>query len=463
MSSLTSGRPRVLKRRKNPSRPEKLTVGQYLLKRLAELGLAHLHVVPGANLECFEELIDRHPRINLVLNSSLKVAAEMADGYGKAKGLACLATQETGGEMLDTLMRASSESVPLVVILGTKEELPDEATLYSSFEDGMSYLEKVFRQFTSAWTELSDPKLAPKKIDRVLDYCLFLKKPVCIELPQEVVDLYIPQHYYTSSDFEPSDPDALEEALLDCATLLNRSKHPILYLGREVLAQKAEPLALYFAERWHLPIASSYLAKKFLLETHPNYIGDLTPSLIGRSDLLLAIGANEQLPAHIQISSTHVNIKQRTFPNIYLKEMIVALCSHDPEKARRLWYSRQRNVHARDDLIIVTTEPSHLAKMSHFLSGDAISSAIHSPQYSINAAMAITQAQPHRFPIVILKESELRASLTELYSVYEQGLKMVICVEGSAHWLKPLFPEIALLRRKLPHLPTDDLVIVSLE
>jgi len=463
MSSITSGRPRVLKRRKSPDRPEKLTVGQYLLKRLAEIGLSHLFLVPNTNLERLEELVESHPKIALVTSSSMKAAAEMADGYGKAKGIACLASQDSGGQMLDALMRAASESVPLVIILGTKEETEEESPLYLPFEDGTSYLEKFFRQFTCAWTELSDAKLAAKKIDRVLDYCLFLKKPVCIELPQGVIDHYIPQHFYRSMDFEPSDPDTLEEALLDCVTLLGKAKHPLLYLGREVVAQKAESLLLYFAERWHLPVASSHTSKNFLLESHPNYFGDLTSSLIDRADLILVFGSHEAIPHTIQVASTNVSIKNRSFPNIYLKEMIVALCSVEPEKPRRLWYSRPRNRSLRDDLILVATDETLLAKMSHFFTGDVISSAIHSPQYSLTAAMGVAKAHLHRFAIVILKESELRASLTELYSLYEEGIPMLLCVEGNANWLKPLLPEIPILRRKLPALPTSELVIVSLE
>lgn len=463
MSTLTSGRPNALKRRKEPKRPEKLTVGQYLLKRLAKLGIGHLFLTPDTHLERLEELIDEHPKINLYATSSCALAAQMADGYGKAKGIACLATQEPGGEVLDALMRASYESVPLVIIFGTSQENIDTVSPQLPFDDSMSFLEKLYRQFTCAWTELSDAKIAAKKIDRVLDYCLFYKRPVCIELPQEVIDHYIPQHFYSLFDFEASDPDSLEEALLEAHTILAKAKHPLIFMGRDVVSQKLESLLLYFAERWHIPVTSSILAKNHYLESHPNYSGDLTLSLIDRADLILVFGSHLMLPDTVQILSTSVKIKNRTFPDIYLREMIGALCSLQPEKSRKLWHSRQRNHRLRDDIFLVTVDPSLLAKITHFFAGEVIATAIKTPQYSLASAIGASLALPHKYPVAIVKESELRLSLSELVSIYKTGLRMLICVEGNATWVKELLPEITILRRKMPHLPTEELVIVSLE
>ena len=124
-------------------------------------------------------------------------------------------------------------------------------------------LEKLFRQQSVSWTELSDPKLAAKKIDRVLDYCLFFKKPVCIELPDEVVDMLIPDHVYHAHEFGVSDPDTLDEVLLELEALFIRAKHPLIHLDRDASAHKAESLLLHFAESWHIPITSSHLAKSF--------------------------------------------------------------------------------------------------------------------------------------------------------------------------------------------------------
>jgi len=63
-----------------------------------------------------------------------------------------------------------------------------------------------------------------------------------------------------------SDPDTLDEVLLELEALFSKAKHPLIHIDRELLAHKAEALLLHFAERWHIPITSSHIAKSYLLE-----------------------------------------------------------------------------------------------------------------------------------------------------------------------------------------------------
>ncbi len=452
MSTLASGRPRALKRRKSQNRPEKLTVGQYLLKRLSTLGLTHFFLSPNENLASLKRTIEQHPKITLVSNPSVESCAEMADGYGKAKGISAIAVHETGPKALDLLMRAYAESVPQVVIFAKTEQ--------------QNILEKLFRQYSTSWTELSDPSLAAKKIDRVLDYCLFFKKPVCIELPDDVVDCFIPQHVYHPMEFGVSDPDTLDEALLELEALFNKAKHPLIHLDRDIVAHKAESLLLHFAEKWHIPITSSHTAKTFLLESHPNYCGNITAELAAKSDLVCVVGKEhinmKHKGANILIGSQDVSINQRFYPQLLLKEVLLALCDLEPHKRHKLWQSGCCPDSLLEDVVITCRDKELLDDMTPYFTGDVISSDTASPHYSLAAAIGASKALPRKRPIVLLDESDLRSSLTELYIAHEECLPLLICVAGNGSWIKGLFPDIPIYRRRIPDVLPYELVVISL-
>lgn len=461
MSITASGGPRTLKRRKNHSRSEKLTVGQYLLKRLSALSLSHFFVAPHPCLESLTRTINEHPKITLVSNPSVESCAEMADGYGKAKGIAAIAISGHTPKALDILMRAYSESVPQVVVFGKRQSMQDNA------DEGASILEKLFRQHSASWTELSDPLLAAKKIDRVLDYCIFFKKPVCIELPDEVVDCFIPQHVYHPMEFGVSDPDTLDELLLELESLFNKAKHPLIHLDRDVVAHKAESLLLHFAERWHIPITSSHTAKNFLLESHPNYCGSLTEELVARADLVCVLG-KEHIPLqhkghNILIGAQDVYIDNRVYPQLLLREVLAALCGLEPHKRHKLWQARTCPDSLLEDVVITCRDKELLDDMAPYFTGDVIASDVASPHYSLAAAIGAAKALPRKRPIVLLDETDLRSSLTELYIAHEECLPLLICVAGNGSWIKGLFPDIPVYRRRIPEVLPYELVVVSLE
>ena len=378
----------------------------------------------------------------------------MADGYAKARGISAIAIENYDGKALDIITRSCRESTAQVIIFAKTDGCPD-------------VLEKLFRQHTAGWTELSDPALAAKKIDRVLDLCMFYNQPVCIELPQDVVDLYIPKHSYRPTEFEVSDPDTLNEVMLELENLFRKSRYPLIHLGREAIGQKVEHILLHFAERWRVPVTSSYLAKSYLLETHPNYSGSLSEELSLRSDLFCVIG-NETVPYHhkgsaIRLHGQMVQIDEKSYHQIFLRDVLVELASLPTHRRPKLWYSRKLPNSVQDNCFITCRDEQLLEDISPYFSGDCYTSSLASPHYSLASAIGAAKAQPFKRPIVILDENDLRASLSELYIAHEECLPLLICVVGNGTWVKSLFKDIEVFRRKIPDDLPPELVVISLE
>ena len=101
--------------------------------------------------------------------------------------------------------------------------------------------------------------------------------------------------------------------------------------------------------------------------------------------------------------------------------------------------------------------------MSPYFTGDVVSSAIASPHYSLACAIGAYKALPFKRPIVILDESDLRSSLAELYLAHEECIPLLICVVGNGSWVKGLFSDVPVYRRRIPDSLPYELVVVSLE
>src|SRR5262249_59219449 len=68
------------------------TVGDYLLDRLAELGVSEIFGVPGDyNLEFLDHII-AHPTIRWVGSANELNAGYAADGYGRLRGMSAVGT-----------------------------------------------------------------------------------------------------------------------------------------------------------------------------------------------------------------------------------------------------------------------------------------------------------------------------------------------------------------------------------
>src|SRR5262249_27244976 len=156
-----------------------------------------------------------------------------------------------------------------------------------------------------------------------------------------------------------------------------------------------------------------------------------------------------------------VSIDHRHFPQLLLKEVILGLCSLEPTRRHKLWHERKQPQSLREDIIIISRDPMLLEQMAPYFTGDVISSDLCSPRYSLACALGVAKAVPQKRPVVFLHESDLRASLSELYIALEERLPLLICVVGNGSWVKDLFSDVPVYRHKITDAPANDLIIIE--
>jgi indolepyruvate decarboxylase len=66
---------------------KKITVAQYLVQRLYEMGVRHVFSIPGDYVIQFLEAVDKDQRIQRIGNTNEMEAGYAADGYARIHGI----------------------------------------------------------------------------------------------------------------------------------------------------------------------------------------------------------------------------------------------------------------------------------------------------------------------------------------------------------------------------------------
>jgi alpha-keto-acid decarboxylase len=166
------------------------TVGDYLLDRLAELGVSEIFGVPGDYNLRFLDHIVAHPKLRWVGSANELNAGYAADGYGRLRGMAAVVTTFGVGELsaANAIAGSYAEHVPVVHIVGgpSKDAQGTRRALHHSLGDGdFEHFFRISREITCAQANLM-PATACREIDRVLSEVRENKLPGYILLSSDV-------------------------------------------------------------------------------------------------------------------------------------------------------------------------------------------------------------------------------------------------------------------------------------
>ena len=335
-----------------------ITVAEYLLTRLKEIGVDHLFGVPGDFVLGF---------FNKVLKSDLKYvgtcnelnAAYAADGYARIRGIGAFSSTYGVGELsaVNGVAGAFAERVPVVVITGSPAtaNFRTRPLLHHTLGDYQIPL-RIYEKITAASTQLVSADTAPAEIDRVLSACLSHQQPVYISLPSDVVMMTC--HRPSAFPFPtpaPSDQDALGEAIKEALGMLDTAQKPVVIADVELIRFKLQKTFAGFLDKTGFPYVTMMLGKTVLSEHHPQFIGlfegdrsrDCVRKRVESADCVLQLGAlmtdlnTGGFTTHLDDSKTisanihSVKIKHHHYENVRLYDFILGLTEklsrRDPE------------------------------------------------------------------------------------------------------------------------------------
>jgi len=454
-----------------------LSIGEYLIQRLQDYGIRDVFGIPGDYVLAFYSMLSASP-INVIGCCKEDHAGFAADAYARVNGMgAVCVTYCVGGlSLCNSIAGAYAEKSPVVLISGSPGmgERFNNPLLHHKVRDFRTQLE-VFEKLCVAGTELSDPLMAFREIDRVLDACARYKRPVYIEIPRDMVKVVPGAPYHFTRNEPASDPDALREAVTEAARRLNESRRPVMLVGVEIHRFGLQDEVCNLAEASQLPITATMLGKSAVSETHPLYAG-LYEGAMGReeitrfveeSDCVLMLGtfmtdinlgiytANLDPGRCIYATSEQLRIGHHHYHDVLLSDFIRGLAALRPTPPRRRLPTPVAG--PEDPFELEPDRPVTITRLMARLNqrlddhtvviadvGDALFAATElttrgrteflAPAYytsmgfAVPAALGVQVARPDLRPVAIVGDGAFQMTGMELSTIISRGLDPIVIV-----------------------------------
>lgn len=285
-----------------------ISVAEYVVNRLADLGVDHVFGVPGDYSFPFDDAIEACDRLQWIVCANELNAAYAADGYARLNGVSILSTTYGVGELsaLNGVMGAKSQRLPIFHVVGA----PSTQIQRQGFITHHTLGDGIYNNFRAA-SELAccvsaclTPDNTVEEMERVIREALRLSAPAYITVPMDLARMPIigepikgiPLAQITRAQ---SDPASLQSAIEFIIGKIQASKSIVALPTQFVGNFGALESLKQFLNKSNIPYATTPMDKAVISEAHPNYLGiyngmssspvDLKAT-IESADLVLDIG-----------------------------------------------------------------------------------------------------------------------------------------------------------------------------
>ena len=458
-----------------------MTIGDYLIQRLAAHGVGHVFGIPGDYvLGFYDQLLKSE--LKIVTTCDEQGAGFAADGYARVRGMGavCITYCVGGLKVVNPIAGAFAEKSPVVVISGAPgmNEREKNPLLHHKVRE-FDTQKRVFDEITVASAVLDDPATALAEIDRVLHAAVRYKRPVYLEIPRDLTAVPGLPHHRTREVHETSEPLALAEAVAEAAAMMNAARQPVILADVEVhrFAMQADVLALI--ERANIPFAATILGKSVLSEQHPLYLGiyegamgrDEVRAYVESSDCVLLLGAfmtdinlgiyTAQIDQgkSIYTTSEKLAIRHHMFEGVRFKDFVRALTAsalrrHEPgvipkpprphefvpgragEKVTIARLFERLNAFLADQMAVVADVGNALFGASDLFirqHTEFLGPAYYASMgFAVPAALGVQMARPDLRPLVLVGDGAFQMTGMEISTIARYGLNPVIVVLNNA-------------------------------
>jgi acetolactate synthase-1/2/3 large subunit len=269
------------------------TAAEVLVDQLIVHGVEHVFCVPGESyLAVLDAFHDRDLKITVCRQEG--GAAMMAEAVGKATGRPgiCFVTRGPGATNASPgLHIARQDSTPMILFVGqVARDYRDREALQE-----LDY-RAVFGSIAKWVTEIDDPARVPEIISRAFYTATSGRPgPVVIAIPEDMQRERV--EVRDAPAFEPVETWPGLTDMVKLQKLLWSAQRPIMLLGGSRWSENACAAVARFADRFGLPVATTFRRAHLFDALHPSYAGDLgiggNPKLIERikaSDVIVAVG-----------------------------------------------------------------------------------------------------------------------------------------------------------------------------
>ncbi|MGB6998619.1 MAG: thiamine pyrophosphate-binding protein [Pseudolabrys sp.] len=267
--------------------------GEILIDQLSIHGVRHAFCVPGESyLAALDAFYDSDIQLTVCRHES--TAAIMAEAVGKITGQPgiCFVTRGPGATNASAGIHiARQDSSPMIMFVGqVGREMRDR----EAFQE-LDY-RAVFGTMAKWATEIDDLSRIPEIVSRAFHTaCNGRPGPVVIALPEDMLRDRV--SVADAAAFAPVENWPGADDINRLQKLLGEAKRPVVLIGGSRWTEQASAALMRFAERFALPVATTFRRGHLFDAMHRCYAGDFgigpNPKLLARvkgADLVLLIG-----------------------------------------------------------------------------------------------------------------------------------------------------------------------------
>jgi indolepyruvate decarboxylase len=472
---------------------ETFTVATYLASRLYELGIEHIFNVPGSYCGGLMRALKKFNAVHPVFTTCELEAAHAADAYARIKGFGAFCGTYGVGALssLNGVAGAFVERCPIIAINGG----PSSRQLQEEIEHGVLFLHStgrlktdyaIYRCVTVCAEIVRVAADAPAKIDAALIACVSRRRPVYLEIGQDLWDLPCqPPGRPLNAEPQESNPDSLSECLDEVVCKLRQSVRPIIWGGEEIDRWSLQDQFGMLVKQSGLKYVTTLPGKAILSEMTSGFVGVYdgrfasreTQHIVSEADLVIAIGTAitdfigdivaKDYGSMVLAAGDGVRVGFHTYTSISLKDFICGLTARlaqdsymDPMKSSGSMIPRRAEEplvslpEDKEDFTVVTFD-LFFGKIEKFIE-DKIAIAdtslalfasaalkIRSPSsfisqaiwmsigYSLGASIGAAFASTKR-PVIFVGDAGFREGPQVLSTLVQYNLPVVMCVMSNA-------------------------------
>lgn len=271
------------------------TAAQLLVKCLENDGVEYIFGLPGEeNLHVMDALLDSRIRFLTVRHE--QGAAFMADVYGRLTGRAgvCLSTLGPGAtNLLTGFADANMDHAPVVALAGQ-----GATTRMHKESHQVLNLVNLFSPVAKYSVAILEPEIIPEIVRKAFKVAQ-AEKPggSFISFPENIAAAAVGEDVVPLKVQGPLPPDPSPVKVEKAARTITEAEFPIILAGNGIVRGNASGALVNFAEHLGIPVATTFMAKGVIPNSHPLCLGaiglqahDYAACGFDRADVVVCVG-----------------------------------------------------------------------------------------------------------------------------------------------------------------------------
>lgn len=274
----------------------KISVGEFILRHLAQEKVSHIFGVPDIAYARMLVNLNKY-KMKFITPRHEAAAAHMADAFYRATGQIAVALSGAGpgtANLVSGFATAFAEGIPIIGITAQRRHL----ICYPDKGGAFQYTDQIglFRPVTKWNVYVGDVERVPEYLQKAFREALSGRPgPVHLDIPDDILNTEVDENFFRMVPPEKyrvttrlaGDPQLIRKA----AKILTEAKLPLLHFGGGIRHSWAHQEALALAEFLNAPISISPVLRGFIPGDHPLYLNLAAMEARRLCDVVLVVGS----------------------------------------------------------------------------------------------------------------------------------------------------------------------------